>query len=88
VRVIRCQFFYYRDELHHIKSGEEEKRKFYRALCTVRDGAVTPDLLRRLEINEPFEIQQLTPFRVLHRRTLMKRPRTIYKVKAFAVKGK
>lgn len=76
-----------RDDLHHIKSGEEDKKKIYRALCTVASD-VTLDLLEKLSIKDEFVIQQWTPFRVLHRRTLMKRPRKIFSVKAHAVKGK
>lgn len=75
-----------RDDVHHIKSGEEDKRKIYRALCTI-EGEVTAELLEKLQIEEEFVIQQWTPLRVLHRRTLMQRPRTIFTVKAHAVKG-
>lgn len=75
-----------RDDLRHIKSGEEDKKKIYRALCTIADD-VTVELLEKLNIEQAFEIQQWTPLRVLHRRTLMQRPRTIFSVKAFAVKG-
>lgn len=75
-----------RDDLHHIKSGEEDKKKIYRALCTLNND-VTLDVLKTLNIEEKFDIQQWTPLRVLHRRTLMRRPRTIHSVKAFAVKG-
>lgn len=77
-----------REDLHHIKTGEENKKKIYRALCVIRDEKVSVEILEKLQINEPFEIQQLTPYRVLHRRTLLKRARTIFSVKAFAVKGK
>jgi tRNA pseudouridine synthase 10 len=76
-----------RDDLHHIKSGEEDKKKIYRALCTISND-VTLEVLEKLNIEKPFEILQWTPLRVLHRRTLMQRPRTIHSVKAFAVKGK
>lgn len=75
-----------REDLHHIKSGEEDKRKFYRALC-VLEGEVNVELMEKLQINEEFEIQQWTPLRVLHRRTLMKRPRKIFSVKAHAIRG-
>lgn len=77
----------YRDELHHIKSGEEDKKKIYRALCTI-ESDVTVDILQKLNIEKEFVIQQWTPLRVLHRRTLLKRPRSIFKVKAHAVRGK
>lgn len=76
-----------REDLHHIKSGEEDKKKTYRALCTINSD-VTVELLESLNIEKAFEIQQWTPLRVLHRRTLLNRPRTIHSVKAFAVKGK
>ncbi|XP_013101337.2 putative tRNA pseudouridine synthase Pus10 [Stomoxys calcitrans] len=71
-----------REELVHIKSGEEQKKKYYRALCKLRDPA-TIDLLRKLDLPEGFEIQQKTPIRVLHRRPLHTRPRTIFKMKAW-----
>ena len=48
---------------------------------------MSEEVLEKLQIDKPFEIQQWTPIRVLHRRSLLKRPRTIYSVKAFAVKG-
>lgn len=75
-----------RDDVHHIKSGEEDKKKIYRALCTIA-GDVTLELLERLTIEKEFVIQQWTPLRVLHRRTLMRRPRSIYSVQPHAVKG-
>lgn len=79
---------FHRDDLHCIKSGEEDKKKFYRALCTLRDNDIINEkMLEKLDINEAFDIQQLTPLRVLHRRTLMKRTRTVHSVKAYAVKG-
>lgn len=72
-----------REELTHIKHGEESKRKFYRALC-VLEAPVTVDVLKALNIDEPFVIDQWTPLRVLHRRPLLSRPRTVHSVKAFA----
>ncbi|CAG9803168.1 unnamed protein product [Chironomus riparius] len=78
-----------RDDLHAIKSGEQDKKKYYRALCTLRDNdIINEEMLVKLEINESFDIQQWTPLRVLHRRTLMKRTRTVHSVKAHAVKDK
>ncbi|XP_055595134.1 putative tRNA pseudouridine synthase Pus10 [Uranotaenia lowii] len=72
-----------REELVYIKHGEEEKRKFYRALC-VLEQPVTEQVLKSLNIEEPFQIEQWTPLRVLHRRPLLPRPRTIHSVKAMA----
>ncbi|KAH8263327.1 hypothetical protein KR044_007369 [Drosophila immigrans] len=70
-----------REELTHIKTGEEQKRKYYRALCVLEQPA-TLDILQKLQISESFDIQQKTPIRVLHRRPLHTRPRTIFGVKA------
>ncbi|KAH8297927.1 hypothetical protein KR018_000799 [Drosophila ironensis] len=75
-----------REELVHIKSGEEQKKKFYRALCALKEP-VTVDILQKLQISESFDIQQKTPIRVLHRRPLHTRPRTIYSVKARVARG-
>ncbi|XP_030383428.1 putative tRNA pseudouridine synthase Pus10 [Scaptodrosophila lebanonensis] len=75
-----------REELLHIKTGEEQKRKFYRALCTMKEP-VTVDILQKLQISESFVIQQKTPIRVLHRRPLLTRPRTIYSLKARVQRG-
>lgn len=76
-----------REDLVHIKHGEELKKKIYRALCFL-EKPVTLDILRKLDIQEEFAISQNTPLRVLHRRPLLERPRTIYKVKAWADKSK
>lgn len=51
------------------------------------EGEVDVEIMEKLQINDEFEIQQWTPLRVLHRRTLMRRPRTIFSVKAHAVQG-
>lgn len=71
----------------HIKTGEEQKRKFYRALC-VLDVPVTVDIIQKLQIPDGFLVQQQTPLRVLHRRPLLTRPRQIYSVKGFLHRGK
>ncbi|XP_017038465.1 putative tRNA pseudouridine synthase Pus10 [Drosophila kikkawai] len=75
-----------REELTHIKTGEEQKKKFYRALCALKEP-VTVEILQKLQIPESFDIQQKTPIRVLHRRPLHTRPRTIYSVKAKVQRG-
>ncbi|XP_037810009.1 putative tRNA pseudouridine synthase Pus10 [Lucilia sericata] len=74
-----------REELVHIKSGEEQKKKYYRALCVLQQP-VTAEILKKLNLPEGFEIQQKTPIRVLHRRPLHTRPRMIYKLKAMVEK--
>lgn len=68
-----------REDLVHIKQGEEHKKKIYRALCKV-DGDITLDILNKLDSPEGFLIHQCTPLRVLHRRTLLSRPRRIFSV--------
>lgn len=45
------------------------------------------EILEKLQISESFDIQQKTPIRVLHRRPLHTRPRTIYSVKARVQRG-
>lgn len=71
-----------REDLVHIKTGEEKKKKFYRALC-VLEKPITLEVLRKLDMPDGFEIQQVTPIRVLHRRPLHPRPRMIYSTKAW-----
>ncbi|EDW75537.2 uncharacterized protein Dwil_GK23763 [Drosophila willistoni] len=70
-----------RDQITYIKTGEEQKKKHYRALCALKEP-VTLEILEKLQISEPFDIQQKTPIRVLHRRPLHTRPRTIYSLRA------
>jgi tRNA pseudouridine synthase 10 len=72
-----------REDLVHIKQGEEKKKKFYRALCYI-EHPVTVETLQKLDLPEGFTIQQPTPLRVLHRRPLLTRPRQIFSVKAWA----
>ncbi|XP_017065615.1 putative tRNA pseudouridine synthase Pus10 [Drosophila eugracilis] len=75
-----------REESIHIKTGEEQKKKFYRALCALKEP-VTAEILDKLQISTSFDIQQKTPIRVLHRRPLHTRPRKIYSVKAKVQRG-
>lgn len=75
-----------REDLVHIKTGEEKKKKFYRALC-VLEQPITLDVLKKLDIPNGFEIEQITPIRVLHRRPLHPRPRMIYSTKAWVDKN-
>lgn len=75
-----------REELVHIKTGEEQKKKIYQALC-VLDTPATADIIRKLDIPNGFLVQQQTPLRVLHRRPLLTRPRQIFSVKGKIFKG-
>lgn len=74
-----------REELVNIKSGEEQKKKYYRALCVLQQPA-TAEILKKLNKPDAFEIKQKTPIRVLHRRPLHTRPRMIYELKAMVQK--
>lgn len=69
-----------REETLHIKSGEEQRRKFYRALCILREPA-TKELLEKLNLPNGFDVQQTTPLRVLHRRPLLTRERKVYSLR-------
>ncbi|XP_055378267.1 putative tRNA pseudouridine synthase Pus10 [Condylostylus longicornis] len=76
-----------RDELIHIKSGEENKKKIYRALC-VLGTPVTIEILKKLNMPNGFITQQKTPIRVLHRRPLHTRPKIVHSVQATISKDK
>lgn len=74
-----------REDTKHVKHGEENKKKIYRALCCCTESprVVPQSVIDKINaIDKEFVIQQATPIRVLHRRTLLKRPRSIYSVKA------
>lgn len=75
-----------REDLVHIKTGEEQKKKLYRALCVLK-VPVTLEIIQKLDISTAFMIQQQTPLRVLHRRPLLNRQREIFSVKGYMLKG-
>jgi len=64
-----------------IKLGEENKVKHYSALVVTTE-CITPDQLCFLNDMKELEISQKTPIRVLHRRTLIARQKTIHFMKA------
>jgi len=85
VAVIKLKSIYVSDT-KRIKLGEETKRKTYRALCKT----AAPNIKEALDVinrQENLIINQKTCMRVLHRRTLMPREKTIYKLKASEVPG-
>lgn len=86
ISLIKSDWEFFREELVHIKQGEENKKKMYRAVC-VTDRPVSVDLLSKLNISKEFTIEQMTPIRVLHRRPWRNRQRTVYEVKASINKG-
>ncbi|XP_015922078.1 tRNA pseudouridine synthase Pus10 [Parasteatoda tepidariorum] len=63
-----------------LKEGEEEKRKTYSALCVVKKTLKQEDV-DHLEGLEDVKLNQKTPIRVLHRRTLSIRERLIHSIK-------
>ena len=64
-----------------MKEGEEAHRKDYR--CVVHlSRKLTKEDLATLNETSDLVVQQLTPMRVLHRRTLMVRERTIHRLAA------
>lgn len=73
-----------------LKDGEETKTKNYCALCLIPDGSeIPPEVLEKLNSTPvPLVLQQKTPIRVLHRRSLMTRERSVYSIKAIPCKSK
>lgn len=51
-----------REDLTQIKTGEEQKKKYYRALCMM-ENPVSVDTIKKLDIPNSFFIQQKTPLR-------------------------
>lgn len=64
-------------EVESLLEGQEEKEKSYRAFCYSK-VPILGDLIRKLHDKAPIEIVQKTPVRVLKRRSLLDRPRTIF----------
>lgn len=71
--------------LELLKEGEESKVKFYRALVWVVDPIPNQDYIdQKLSASLPafpFQVSQLTPLRVLHRRSPLIREKTIHHLK-------
>ena len=66
-----------------LKEGEAEKSKSYSALCCFIHPPTKEQLkmLENLHLNNYIDIQQKTPIRVLHRRTVATRSRKIFSLK-------
>ncbi|XP_011268962.1 putative tRNA pseudouridine synthase Pus10 [Camponotus floridanus] len=67
-------------DLKKLKEGENVKTKFYRALCVCK-SANSLSQLETLNELKNIKIIQKTPIRVLHRRPLSPRTRTIYEMR-------
>ena len=65
------------DITRNLKQGEMEKKKTYRALC-VSTRALGQEDIDRIGKLKNLRIEQETPMRVLHRRTLSTRPKIIH----------
>ncbi|CAG2121602.1 unnamed protein product, partial [Medioppia subpectinata] len=70
-----------KNDIQLLKEGENEKTKTYRALCCL-SRALTDADIELLSKCESFAIDQKTPIRVLHRRTLSVRQKHVYKLTA------
>ncbi|XP_034248513.1 tRNA pseudouridine synthase Pus10 [Thrips palmi] len=71
-----------KDQVAQVKTGEEEKIKIYSAYCIMSGADATVDWakLESLSSKCPIVLQQKTPIRVLHRRSLATRERSIFRL--------
>lgn len=80
IRVTDLQAVKRADVTANLKDEEKEKRKKYSAVCSC-SRLLTPDAMDVINRTfEPIILQQKTPIRVLHRRPLAVRPRTIFQL--------
>lgn len=64
-----------------LRQGETSKRKVYSCLVWL-SRPITDDDLARLNGTRALTVHQKTPIRVLHRRTLLTRPRVVHEMRA------
>lgn len=71
-----------KDQVAQVKAGEEDKVKTYNAYCIVlgENAFVDWDKLASLPSKCPIILKQRTPIRVLHRRSLATRERSIFRM--------
>lgn len=71
-----------KDQVAQIKTGEEDKTKIYSAYCVMTEANASVDWekLQSLTLKCPIVLQQKTPIRVLHRRSLATRERSIFRM--------
>lgn len=84
-RIMSC-YTWFRDQLMNLKAGEEKKKKHYLALCICSD-AIEPGSLEQLGNIKDLTLSQKTPVRVLHRRPLATRSRTVHSMKAWLLEN-
>ena len=70
-----------------MKEGEEAHRKDYRCIVSLARPVTDADV-QLINTSKELVAQQLTPMRVLHRRTLMVRQRTIHNMTAVRLSGR
>ncbi|EEY56449.1 tRNA pseudouridine synthase, putative [Phytophthora infestans T30-4] len=69
-----------KDYFAALQAGADSKKKTY--CCVVwSEGELTPEAIAKIDSIQDLTIQQQTPVRVLHRRTLMTRPKIIHAAK-------
>ncbi|XP_065346377.1 tRNA pseudouridine synthase Pus10 [Cloeon dipterum] len=78
----------HKDELVHLKMGEESKSKSYEAYCVCLEGELLDEKLDALSNIKNLVLEQKTPIRVLHRRPLATRNRTVLQMSATRVDDK
>ncbi|CAH2007445.1 unnamed protein product [Acanthoscelides obtectus] len=73
------------NDIKWIKTGEQEKKKHYSALCHTKSPDVKAVVDKLNSYACPFELHQKTPLRVLHRRAQSTRSKMIYEMSAAEV---
>ncbi|OTF84197.1 hypothetical protein BLA29_000222 [Euroglyphus maynei] len=81
IRVRDLQFVPRNESQKFLKQGEQEKSKTYQAICCI-DRPFTEADMNILNSVKDLVICQTTPIRVLHRRTLSDRHRTVHSISA------
>eukprot|EP00501_MAST-03F_sp_TOSAG23-6_P002300 GSMAST32.ASY1.ANO1.2402.1 assembled CDS len=61
-------------------SGAESKRKTYSAVCWISRDISQEELNSKLATRKDVSVKQLTPIRVMHRRTVMVRDKIVYNI--------
>ncbi|KAG6955866.1 hypothetical protein JG687_00010925 [Phytophthora cactorum] len=79
-----------KDYFAGLQAGADSKKKTYWfdfvLACVVwSEGVLTPEAIAKIDAIQDLTIQQQTPIRVLHRRTLMTRPKIIHAAKCEAL---
>lgn len=85
IRIRDLQIVTKNDVAKYLKEGQETKKKEYRALCCCSRKLSYADIEKINKITD-LCIEQMTPIRVLHRRTWATRRRTIHKLRIDSVK--